>query len=127
MARNQKGTYNCGCCDYFRCVKTVEECGSGTLRKTHVNQNIRDATVCVNPESPHYGEQRGSYDEPCACHKDWFWRLDFGGDVNAARAEQTRLVSKYRREVFGLDNPYDGNGGAGSAPCSYLRGRRDKR
>lgn len=116
MARNQEHTRRCGCCDYLRLVKTLGECGAGVARSVDIDTNIRDATVCVQPDSPYYGERRRRNAKACTTYADWCWDWDFDGDVNAARAEQALFVTRYRRERLRLKASYEGNGGAGGAP-----------
>ena len=110
----------CDSCDYLRCVRTLQECGLGAARKSAVLKRMREATVCVSPESAHYGENRRNDTTPCGRYADWFRRFDFGGDAEAARAEQARLVDEYRRKRLRLETPYTENGGAGGAPMGVM-------
>ena len=90
----------CYICDYYRLVL---ECGVNNQHtKKEAAIRRRDATVCVKPESPFYGQHRGKGSCACGEFKDWFYHADFNGERDAVRAAQTALVDKYRIEVLGL-------------------------
>ena len=91
----------CDICDFYRCVILCEE--MSRKNKNIAAQQRHDATVCVKPESPFYGEHRRKGSKVCPNFRDWFYRFDFGGDSQAVRKTQTELVDKYRTERLGLE------------------------
>jgi hypothetical protein len=95
----------CGLCDFRRQVKTLEENQGKTKAETW--RNLAASVVCINPDSPHYGERRKRNALPCSCFHDWFYRYDGEGDKAAIRKKQSEYISKYRRDVLGLE-PVDG-------------------
>jgi len=103
----------CEMCDFYRCTKTLDEIQG---KNPHIRRHqIKAATVCVQPDSVHYGEHRRKYAVACECYADWFYKRDFDGKHKKVRAAQAKLVDKYRRERLKLKTPFAANGGAGYA------------
>ena len=92
----------CAGCDFVRVVKTFEECRKNTKKLTR--KEIKDATMCVHPDSPYYGEYRKYKADICCCYHNYF---EFCQDdpVNGdepSRIKQLELVNKYRSEKLKL-------------------------
>ena len=104
---------HCGCCDWYRRTMSWDELMEmlHTTRKSEVQKTT--GCVCVYPDSIQYGQRRRKDSVGCECFHDYFWRWDNSGEPSE---QQAAFVSKYRRDVHGLD-PLPGIIVGGWNPC----------
>ena len=105
---------NCGCCDWYRQTMSRAELLEmfQTTRKSEVQTTA--SCVCVHPDSILYGQHRTKNSAGCECFQDYVWRWDSSGEKPSK--QQAAFVSKYRRDVHGLD-PLPGIAVGGWNPC----------